>query len=426
MNECVPARRDLTGVSFRLLAATGLALILLLVLVGVTASAARQSPSTLQSIEQATATWLGNPIADVPYSARHIWDLQVWQGRVYVGYGDWNANLGPVNIWYYTPTASAFVSETVYVSEARPAAPADEEAIDRYVVIDGDLYIPGTDPISTNSWDWGNFYHNDGMGWIKYRTIPYGVHTFDMAGYDGELFASIGPDGAPGLLRSSDGGLVWTSAISEVNPDDYFNRFYELYELNGSLFAVKSPTMTYAKPTVYHYQYPGFITTTIDLVPDQSSGLIFVRDGVFVFGDSLLYVPWILDPITSSLRPISALYQAKPWQNGQRVTFFDGKHPRDVVVTQEQVYVLDAGGPRCMVCDQLPDLAGYTATVYASSDLQEWQPMASAHFTDTPNALEVLDGTAYVGTYNGDIYALPLLRHRWYFPLVFYNGRIGE
>ncbi|MFL7793834.1 MAG: hypothetical protein AB8I69_16945, partial [Anaerolineae bacterium] len=168
------------------------------------------------------------------------------------------------------------------------------------------------------------------------------------------------------------------------------------------------PTETLPRPSVYRYQYSEFVTTTIDLVPDQADGLTFVRDDVFVFGDSVLYVPWSRDTITSSMRPISALYQAHIWQNGQRVAFFDGKHPRDVVVAGEWAYVLDAGGSRCIVGEGLPDPVGYTATVYASTDLTSWVPVVTAHFTDTPSALEVLDGFAYIGTYNGDIYALPL------------------
>ena len=399
-------------VLLQLTGAVALALFLLL-LVSVISGAARQTwPSQISA--KVTPIWLGNPVAGEAYSARHIWDLQVWRGRVYLGYGDWDINKGPVRIWYYTPTASVFVSETVYVSATRPAALVDEEAIDRYVVLDGDLYIPGTDP--RDSWDLGNFYRNDGTGWVKYRTIPLGVHTFDLASYGGELFAAIGPNGGAALLRSDDGGLTWTAAISEVQPDDYLNRFYELYELGGTLFAVKSPTETFPRPSVYRYQSPWFITTTIDLVPDQADGLIFVRDDVFVFGDSILYVPWSRDTITSSMKPISALYQAHIWQNGQRVAFFDWKHPRDVVVAGGWVYVLDAGGSRCIVGEGLPDPAGYTATVYASTNLTSWAPVVTAHFTDTPSALEVLDGFAYVGTYNGDIYALPL--HHIYLPFV--------
>jgi hypothetical protein len=55
--------------------------------------------------------------------------------------------------------------------------------------------------------------------------------------------------------------------------------------------------------------------------------------------------------------------------------------------------------------------------VDASTDLATWVPVATAHFTDTPNALEVLDGYAYVGTYNGDVYALPL-HYDIYLPFV--------
>jgi hypothetical protein len=415
---------SVTSVLFRLLGALGLALALFLVLVGVTSGTAQRATSVPQPSEQAVLIWLGNPIAGEPYTARHIWDLQAWRGRIYLGYGDWENNLGPVTVWYYTPTAGAFVSETVYVSETLPAAPVNEEAIDRYVVIGGDLYIPGTDP--RDSWELGNFYRNDGSGWVKYRTIPYGVHTFDVAGYDGGLFAAIGPDGGAGLLRSNDGGLAWMPAISEVYPDDYFNRFYELYELDGSLFAVKSPTATFTRPSVYHYEDSDFVTTTIDLVPDQSDGLIFVRDQVFVFDDNLLYVPWFRETVTSPIGPIAALYRAQPWQDGQRVAFFDGKHPRDLVVTAGRVYVLDAGGPRFIVGEGSPDPAGYTATIYASEDLATWGPVVTAHFTDTPNALEILDDVAYIGTYSGDVYALPLVYHLSYFPLIFRNGRIGK
>ena len=404
-------------VLLRLVGATALALLLLLLLSVVSGAARLAPPSSLSA--QVTPIWLGNPVAAEDYSARHIWDLQTWQGRIYLGYGDWDINKGPVRIWYYTPTASVFFSETVYVSETRPAAMVDEEAIDRYVIIDDDLYIPGTDPISTNSWDWGNFYHNDGAGWVKHRTIPLGIHAFDLASYGGELFVAIGPNGGPALLRSDDGGLTWTPAISEVEPAVYLNRFYELYELEGTLFAVKSPTETLRRPSVYSYsyQYSGFVTTTIDLVPDQPGDLVYVRDDVFVFGDSILYVPWARETVTSCPGPISALYQAHIWQDGQRVAFFDGKYPRGVVVAGEWVYVLDAGGARCIVGEGLPNPAGYTATVYASTDLTSWVPVATAHFADTPSALEVLDGFAYVGTYNGDIYALPL-RHI-YLPFIF-------
>jgi hypothetical protein len=389
----------------RLVVSLVLALLLSLVLVGLAFSAAHRSPPAVQPTALTTPVWLGNPIFDEAYSARHIWDLQTWRGRVYLGYGDWLSNLGPVDIWYYTPTAGCFLSETVYVSSDRPAARVDEESIDRYVVIDGDLYIPGTDP--RNSWRWGNFYRNDGTGWLEYRTIPHGIHTFDMGGYNGELFAAIGPDDDAPVVRSTNGGLTWTAAISEIGR----TRFYELYELSGTLFAVKGPTVTYTKPTVYRYQPPWFVTTTIQLVPDLPDAVVYVRDDTAAFGGAVLYVPWFWDATFTCTQPLTALYAVRPDQDGQPVPFFDGKHPRDVIVAEDRVYVLDAGGLRCVWDYEPPDSASYTATIYASVDLTGWVPVATAHFPDTPNALEVLNGLVYVGTYNGDVYALPLRRY---------------
>jgi hypothetical protein len=404
-----------TCVAMRLAGALGLALFLFLVLVGVGSGASRQFSPVARPSAPDTPIWLGNPVADKDYATRHIWDLQVWRGRVYLGYGDWLSNTGPVDIWYYTPTAGCFVSETVYVSATQPAAQVDEEAIHRYVVIDGDLYIPGVD--SKESWALGNFYRNDGGGWVKYRTILSGVHVFDLAGYDGGLFAAIGTDGTEPLLRSPNRGLTWTAAISEGS--DIF--FTNLYELDGTLFAVKSPigpADVYTKPVVYCYQPPWFVTTTIQLVPDRPALPIFVYDDMVAFKDTVLYVPWSWETNILHTWPLTALHAIRTGQNGQSVPFFEGRHPRDIAVADGRVYVLDAGGPRDVWDREPPDPAGYTATVYASMNLVSWLPVATAHFTDTPDALEVLDGVAYVGTYNGDIYALPLNYHVYYLPLV--------
>jgi hypothetical protein len=408
----------MTQALVRLAGAFGLALLLLLILVGVASSTPRPSAAARSSV-LVTPVWLGNPIASetysVPYSARHIWDLQVWRGRIYLGYGDWIGNSGPLDIWYYTPTAGCFVSETVYVSATLPAAQLDEEAIHRYVVIDGDLYIPGTDPITPESWDWGNFYRNDGSGWVKYRTIPYGIHAFDMVSHSGELFVAIGANNAEPLLRSTNEGLTWTAAISEVS----MMRFYNFYKLDDALFAVRRPIDTYPRPMVYRYQSSRFVSTAIQLVPDRPDTPIVVYDDMVSFGGAVLYVPWYWDMHIQYTWPLTALYAIRAGHTGQPVSFFDGKHPRDLAASEGQVYVLDAGGPRDVWYAGSPDQDGYTTTIYVSSDLTAWFPVATAHFTDTPSALEVLDGVAYVGTYSGDIYALPLSHYRFYFPLVF-------
>ena len=149
--------------------------------------------------------------------------------------------------------------------------------------------------------------------------------------------------------------------------------------------------------------------------------LIYVNDDMVPFGDTVLYVPWYWNGHISSTWPLTALYVIRPDQDGQPVPFFDGRHPRDIAEADGLVYVLDAGGPREVWDQELPVPAGYTATIHASTNLIGWIPVATAHFTDTPNALGVLDGVAYIGTYGGDVYALPLRYYCTYLPLAARN-----
>ena len=78
------------------------------------------------------------------------------------------------------------------------------------------------------------------------------------------------------------------------------------------------------------------------------------------------------------------------------------------MVNGDEIFVLDSGSDRCILSNLGdPDPSGYTATIYRSTDLVNWEAVVSASVTDTPNALEVLGGRYYVGTYNGDIYRTP-------------------
>ena len=97
---------------------------------------------------------LGNPFidryADRIY-ARNVWDIQAFNGIVYLGSGNSSnegpdRNAGPVDVWHFDPDRNAFVNEFT----------VDEEQIDIFRIIDGKLYIPGHDPLE--SWQLGNFY----------------------------------------------------------------------------------------------------------------------------------------------------------------------------------------------------------------------------------------------------------------------------
>ena len=135
--------------------------------------------------------------------ARNVWDMQSFDGRLYLGMGNSNnhppaPNAKGGHIWSYDPHRDRFIIEFK----------ADEEQVDRFRVIDGRLTVPGHDP--TDSWKYGNWYRLEADGWRKHRNLPRGIHCYDMIGFDGEMFAALGSKpGSEVVVRSEDGGRTW-------------------------------------------------------------------------------------------------------------------------------------------------------------------------------------------------------------------------
>ena len=162
---------------------------------------------------------LGIPLAErypggADIYARNVWDLQAFEGRIYVGGGNWDnkgpaPNAGPVPILAWDPDREEVVCE----------GEVDDEEISRFEVIAGNLYIPGADAME--SWELGNLYRREADGrWHKLRTIPQCIHALALTGYRGRLFAGLkATDTVPwcvdfkgygsAVAVSSDGGGSW-------------------------------------------------------------------------------------------------------------------------------------------------------------------------------------------------------------------------
>lgn len=176
---------------------------------------------------------LGNPYQDkykdgADVYARNIWDMQSYQGAIYLGAGNSSnkgpaQNAGPVPIIKFDPVTQTFIQEGV----------VDDEQIDVYYVFDGELYTPGHDP--RESWKLGNFYRRDNNGvWVKNRNIPGAIHTYSLAGYKEKLFGSLNlnDDGAA-VSISEDKGKTWI-----VTPIGR-SRVYGFLNVANSLYAIK-------------------------------------------------------------------------------------------------------------------------------------------------------------------------------------------
>ena len=86
----------------------------------------------------------------------------------------------------------------------------DEQSA-RYVILDGQLVIPGVDPAyDYSTWEYGSFYRLEDSIWNTVNTIPNGIHNWDMVEFQGEIFAGLGVQyqSSP-IVKTADFGETW-------------------------------------------------------------------------------------------------------------------------------------------------------------------------------------------------------------------------
>lgn len=169
--------------------------------------------------------------------ARTAWDVEIYDGKLFVGAGDYDANSGPVPIYCYDLQTGGWIhSGTV----------ADEQA-DLFLILQDTLMVPGCDP--RQDWTYGNIYRYEDGTWNTYRNIPGGIHQFDIAEYDGMLFVGLGvANGQYPIAVSYDGGQTFSQVTMYENglPLDTDSptgtslqiRVYDFFILNDQLYAI--------------------------------------------------------------------------------------------------------------------------------------------------------------------------------------------
>ena len=171
---------------------------------------------------------------------KSIFDLAVFEDRLYLGYGDADRNLGritPIEIRFWTQEDPLAVSAEFTT---------DEEQIDRFRQTDDLLMIPGVD--ATEDDLLGNAYTlGTGGEWHKSRTLELAWHVHDMAVLDNIIYAC----GSGGTMddynnstvnalfyESDDGGENFTLAQQITHPDPPGDqRLTTLLSVGGELYA---------------------------------------------------------------------------------------------------------------------------------------------------------------------------------------------
>lgn len=303
--------------------------------------------------------------------ARNVWDLHVWDGKLYIGNGNSNnkgpaPNAGPVGIWSYDPKTSKFAREWT----------APDEQIAHFRAVGGKLVVPGHDP--KGSWIRGNFYRLEGRGWTALRTLPRAIHNYDLIGHRGEMFAALGTPTGGVVARSKDAGRSWTSHFAVGS-----FRVYTLFELGGRLHGSANNGKFFVydgsrrlKPVTNREFFPGEKVNRgrLRVVRPEVLG----SQTVYLGACAALDHDWI---------PVG-LFAAGASGNARLLPLPGGARPRDLLVRDGTLHVLastDDGG------------RGTIVHVFTSRDLQEWTEALRFRADTFARSFEILGGDYYFG-----------------------------
>lgn len=172
-----------------------------------------------------TPEFIGNPFKTLHWfggtRSNNVWDLHLYNGKIYIGAGDISANTGPIPAIRYNPVENKF----------EKGNNLNEEHIDVFYTFANVLWTPGIDPKEGN--DFGNVYKltdEANNNWTQVRKLlgPE-LHTFCMTEYKGSLFA-----GGYRAYRSNDGGQNW----SFLDGEHKSLRIYTFLTFPDQLYAV--------------------------------------------------------------------------------------------------------------------------------------------------------------------------------------------
>jgi hypothetical protein len=193
-----------------------------------------------------SVNYLGNPLGDdgKTKTALNVWDLQVFNGKVYLAGGSTQENTGPINVWAYNPQTKTFAREYA----------VDEEAIEHYKVFDNELYIPAADPRSRNT----NKFYRRGLNnkWRQYSSNQVNLaHVRDLIKTDTGDILLVGINANPSkssIAITEDNGKIFQEA--GINKQQFIlrqgdgteivlldlNSFFSVFSYQNKIYAPSS------------------------------------------------------------------------------------------------------------------------------------------------------------------------------------------
>ena len=358
---------------------------------------------------------LGNPLLEDGYSDRalNIWDLQAFEGKIYLGGGSTVSNAGPINVWAYDSNSQKFVREYT----------VDEEAIEHYRVFDDRLYIPAADPTQG---DRNKFYRKETDGqWQKYVSpVVKLAHVRDLIKTNDDDILMVGNNRQPGkqssngtaIATATESGLLFKSAgIDNVRSKGItltdFNWFFSTFEYQQRVFATNSllrDADNYPGVAAEYNPKSKQFVLDFDLHTDEFIPRNLIRRSKY--GIEVIYRLWnpvefqnyLVYPVRSySIAPknyrqaymnsIGFFYKSGMGNSPKEVKLPRKALGEDVLVIDDELYVLANKKRR----DDK-----FVVYVYKTDRLDrriKWQQVVKFNSANKARSFEYLDGTFYFG-----------------------------
>lgn len=165
-----------------------------------------------------------------------IHDLEVLNDKLYAGYGDYNANTGPIHVNPLNLSTNTFVGSQLSV-------PTEE--ISKYRIINGKLYAPTIDPIGGATAAAG---YGIGEPWVLNNSVT-AEHVFDVATLNGtDLWLAGSRGGSTATAwHSTDGGSTWEIVQTDTGGGNGYERYYWVASINNKIY-MQAASVTPAPP----------------------------------------------------------------------------------------------------------------------------------------------------------------------------------
>ncbi len=367
-----------------------------------TLSLARNSTFSDQVLAAGTAP-VGSLVfvASHPYAikqptarGRYLWNMEPYNGKLYVGYGDYDANTGPIKIAPYDPVTNTFILEwTSYT-----------EAIENFRTLGGKLYAPSTDLKKTSVVGQSALYVA-GLPWQNF--YPFGAtHAYDMNTLNGSDLWVVGSKSTSAVAwRSTDGGLTWNVALSLPRKiKGQFERFYFIGSYNGKIYLQAYPDYQTSKvfDGTTWTDGPNLLTWAWGWRPILFAGKMIYsqEDHGSPFYPVITATPTQASGSPSPTGGTPTGGGGPPVDHGSPIFTFDGTTVTQLSNNDVRIFTIDGNyfyG------------ASQAGLVYRTTDLINWESLGgSLPAGEYAASIAILNDTLYMGTNKANIYKLDI------------------